>query len=63
MTKRSYALASLLLGTTNLSLINPMEANTGLIARPKKVSHDFLKIISDANWDSEQGHEINREAP
>jgi len=40
-----------------------MEASTGLIVGPKKVSHDFLKSISDAIWDSEEGDEINREAP
>jgi len=45
------------------SPINLKEASVGLTIGPKEVHQDFLKLTSNASWDSEQGHEINREAP
>ena len=31
-----------------------LDISIGLIAGPKKAAYDFLKLISDASWDSEK---------
>jgi len=38
-----------------------METTTNIIAGPKKITHNLLQ--NNVGWDSEQGHETNRQTP